>query len=126
MSVTDERLNLNWYKTEVARLEGELDKLRELADAERDGRCVVLPKPEEYDYDGLKVKYLVFKARNNTPVENCFVLRPDKDPAAIQALMSYSVHTENKQLAADISNWIEHIIREEAENALKGADNERD
>ena len=58
------------------------------------------------NYAGLKGKYLVFKADTGERVENCFVLRPDKDTAAVEALRTYANATENKTLADDIYNWV--------------------
>lgn len=84
-----------------------LDRLREICDAEREGRVIITPELGESDYEGLKGKYFVYKAKNNEPVDNCFVLRPDKDHAAIAALTAYALTTENKQLAVDILNWVE-------------------
>ena len=57
-------------------------------------------------YKGLKRKYIVFKSDTGEPVENCFVLRPDIDPAARAALRAYAQATTNKTLAADILIWI--------------------
>ena len=57
-------------------------------------------------YKGLKAKYLVFKADTGEMVENCFVLRPDKDPAAVEALRAYANVTDNETLAEDIYNWV--------------------
>ena len=57
-------------------------------------------------YKGLKAKYLVFKADTGESVENCFVLRPDKDPASVEALRSYASATDNETLAKDIYNWV--------------------
>lgn|GEM_PF-6899270 len=48
----------------------------------------------------------MFKAKDNFPVENCFVLCPDRDPAAVAALTAYAKATDNKQLREDILNWI--------------------
>lgn len=63
---------------------------------------------EVYDeyYDGLKPKYRVFKMEDGTLVDDCFVLRPDKDYAAREALRFYAEKTKNSQLARDIYNWI--------------------
>jgi len=83
---------------------------------EADGRLVTLPATEETDYDGLKVKYRVFKAKDNAPVENCFVLRPDKDEAAKLALYEYARNCGNVELARDIRCWLDGIY--EAESAL--------
>lgn len=55
---------------------------------------------------GLTHKYDVRKADTGEVVENCFVLRPDKDPAAVAALRAYAESTDNAALAADIINWI--------------------
>ena len=58
------------------------------------------------EYAGLKLKFLVFKADTGERIENCFVLRPDKDPAAVEALRAYAEATDNKTLADDIYNWV--------------------
>ena len=57
-------------------------------------------------YKGLKAKYLVFKADTGERVGNCFVLRPDKDPAAVEAIRAYASATDNETLAEDIYNWV--------------------
>ena len=58
------------------------------------------------EYAGLKLKFLVFKADTGERIENCFVLRPDKDRAAVEALRAYAEATDNKTLAEDIYNWV--------------------
>lgn len=55
---------------------------------------------------GLCVKYDVKKVETGETVNNCFVLRPDKDPAAVAALRTYARVTPNKALANDIMAWI--------------------
>ena len=57
-------------------------------------------------YKGLKAKYLVFKADTGERVGNCFVIRPDKDPAAVEAIRAYARATDNETLAEDIYNWV--------------------
>lgn len=57
-------------------------------------------------YKGLKAKYLVFKADTGERVGNCFVLCPDKDPAAVEAIRAYASVTYNETLAEDIYNWV--------------------
>lgn len=57
-------------------------------------------------YKGLKAKYLVFKADTGERVGNCFVLCPDKDPAAVEAIRAYASATDNETLAEDIYNWV--------------------
>lgn len=56
--------------------------------------------------DGLKVKYNVTKLEDGSTVHDCFVLRPDKDPAAVKALQAYAAATQNKVLADDIYAWV--------------------
>ena len=57
-------------------------------------------------YEGLKGKYLVFKADTGEQIVDCFVLRPDKDNIAAEALRFYAYTTENKTLAEDIYTWV--------------------
>lgn len=73
------------------------------------GASVIELAPQE-DTDGLKRKYIVLKSDTGESVENCFVLRPDKDEAAIAALLAYAEATENQVLAADIRKWLSIII----------------
>ena len=37
---------------------------------------------------------------------DCFILRPVKDPAAVDSLRAYAATTDNAELAADIINWV--------------------
>ncbi len=101
-----------------------LEKAATIHEAETRGRLVILPPHENNPYDGLKVKYRVYKARNGEPVENCFVLRPDKDMAARMAIRRYAECTENRQLAADLEMWVDEMLevcafREAAEDDVK-------
>lgn len=57
-------------------------------------------------YKGLKRKFLVFKSDAGEMVENCFVLCPGNDPAAVEALRAYARATNNATLSADIFNWV--------------------
>jgi len=68
------------------------------------------PEPCEDNYPGLKVKYRVYKALNNEPVENCFVLRPDKDNAARPALEMYAECCDNEILRRDIRLWLMDLM----------------
>lgn len=63
---------------------------------------------------GLHVKYVVTKVDTGEIVNNCFVLRPDKDPAAITALQAYACTTENHELSMDIFGWLESIEKKGA------------
>ncbi len=58
------------------------------------------------EHNGLKRKYIVFKSDTGESVEDCFVLRPNIDDAARVALKAYADATNNKQLSADIRNWL--------------------
>lgn len=61
---------------------------------------------EKENSQGLKVKYDVRKISTGELVNDCFVLRPDVDTAAIPAMRAYAASTENKQLAEDIYKWV--------------------
>lgn len=61
---------------------------------------------EQSKEPGLYIKYNVFKVEDGTPVYNCFVLRPDKDPAARAALRAYAEAAENEALRNDIREWL--------------------
>ena len=58
---------------------------------------------------GLYVKYHVTKIRDGKVVDGCFVLRPDIDPAAVEALRVYAKTTDNRMLAHDINVWMNNI-----------------
>lgn len=56
---------------------------------------------------GLFSKYSV--AKNGHPVEDCFVLEPETDPAARAALEAYAQATQNDALAADLHDWLQKL-----------------
>ncbi|MGW8822243.1 LexA family protein [Paenibacillus lautus] len=59
------------------------------------------PKPGLYD------KYTVINNETGQAIDGpCFVLRPDKDAAAIGALLQYAESTPNTDLAMDITRWL--------------------
>ena len=60
---------------------------------------------------GLYNKYRVVNNVTKMPVEGAFVLRPDRDPAALFALKHYAERTTNVELAADLIMWIEGLQR---------------
>lgn len=62
---------------------------------------------------GLIVKYDVRKVDTGELVNNCFVLRPDKDPAAIDALVEYARSTDNVELKRDIVAWLKQVTGRE-------------
>ena len=55
---------------------------------------------------GLYDKYLIVKKVDGTVITDCFILRPDKDPAAVVALQAYAAVTPNKALADDLYKWV--------------------
>lgn len=61
---------------------------------------------------GLDIKYNVTKVKDGSIVNNCFVLRPDKDKCAKEALLKYAEVTDNKVLALDIITWLDDIEKE--------------
>lgn len=71
------------------------------------------------DQLGLCCKYNVSKIEDGSPVYNCFVLRPEKDPAAVIALKAYAGATQNQILSRDIYNWMTKI---EKNNGLNSTD----
>lgn len=69
-------------------------------------KAPTLTPPNEPERAGLYGKYSVYKNKDGSQVTDCFVLRPDKDPAAVVALTAYATATDNAELAADIRGWI--------------------
>jgi hypothetical protein len=62
---------------------------------------------------GLYEKYYVEK--NGNPIEDCFILEPEDDPAARSALRAYAEATENDELAADLFDWLRGIDADTAD-----------
>jgi len=75
-----------------------------------DGTVPVIELSPQEKHDGLKRKYIVLKSDTGDLVENCFVLRPDKDYAAIEALQTYANRTPNRTLGKEIKAWINSIL----------------
>ena len=65
-----------------------------------------LTPPNEPARAGLYGKYTVRKNSDGSLVTDCFVLRPNKDLAAVAALRAYAAATDNAELAVDIINWV--------------------
>lgn len=86
----------DWYDAELH---------YEAADAIVELQKRVLLAPID-SYAGLKRKYIVLKADTGEDVPDCFVLRPAKDKAAVEALRAYAKATDNDLLAADIYRWV--------------------
>lgn len=60
---------------------------------------------------GLYGKYIVRKRSDNSIVTNCFVLRPDRDDAAIAAMLAYANATDDESLAQELREWAEYEQR---------------
>lgn len=61
------------------------------------------------DERGLYSKYQVTHTDGRPLDGDCFVLRPDRDPAAWHALEEYIRYTQNGLLAGDILLWLHRI-----------------
>lgn len=66
---------------------------------------------------GLYSKYDVVK--DGETVEDCFVLRPDRDPAARVALRAYANTTDDLRLASDLREWLDAIYNAIAESEME-------
>ena len=65
---------------------------------------------------GLYLKYHITKAGTDEELSGpSFVLRPDRDPAAMAALYRYAAVTENRALADDIERWLDGMPEPEDE-----------
>lgn len=73
--------------------------------------------PDSDEESGLYGKYEVTK--NGEAVENCFVLKPESDPAAREALWEYISETDDDELAEDLRSWLLATVgsTEEGDNA---------
>jgi len=63
------------------------------------------------DGEGLYDKYEV--TQTGAPVLGCFVLEPESDPDAREAIRAYAGATDNDQLADDLREWMDQL---EADN----------
>ena len=54
--------------------------------------------------NGLYAKYEVTK--DGESVDGCFVLEPEDDSAAREALIRYAEETDDEALAEDLSEWV--------------------
>jgi hypothetical protein len=59
---------------------------------------------------GLYEKYEVFK--DGQEITDCFVLEPETDPEAREALIRYAEVTNDDELAGDLRDWIANICLE--------------
>lgn len=75
--------------------------------------------------DGLEDRYRIYKLRDGqeVPVEGrCFVLKPETDGCAMDALDAYAdaCEGENPELAADLRRWLADISFRAASEAFSG------
>jgi len=75
-------------------------------------------KTENESEQGLYDKYEVNK--DNEPVESCFVLEPESDSAAREALWTYADETDDDELADDLKEWLLRTVG--SENDRSGGD----
>lgn len=96
-----------WSVSPFVSKEKHLGAVSMLREVEREVKeAPTLTQPNELERAGLYGKYIVLKNEDGSLVTNCFVLRPEKDPAAVTALRAYAAATDNAELADDIINWV--------------------
>lgn len=70
-----------------------------------------MPEHSEQDTSeadqGLYQKYVVYQ--DGEPVPNCFVLEPESDPVALEAMEAYADVTDNQELADDLQEWVRGV-----------------
>ncbi|WP_237560643.1 hypothetical protein [Halostella litorea] len=71
---------------------------------------VAVLQTDATDEAGLHDKYAVFE--DGEPVADCFVLEPETDPAAREALIRYAEETDDEELAQDLCDWVTAICTE--------------
>lgn len=71
------------------------------------------------EQSGLYSKYEVRK--DGEPVEDCFVLEPENDPAARVALSAYAGHTDDEDLKQDLLDWLVSILRSNEDRSVGAA-----
>ena len=62
---------------------------------------------KQHDERGLYEKYHVCK--DGEAVADCFVLEPDSDSAAREALIRYAEATDDEELAEDLREWVSDL-----------------
>ena len=92
----------------------EVDDWRNAYNKPQEGKrldgCPLIHVPDHGRQDGLYSKYFVIKTETGEIVQDCFVLRPQKDKAAVAALLLYAEETESQELSSDIRGWLSTII----------------
>lgn len=67
---------------------------------------------------GLYHKYNVFDAETGEPIGGAFVLLPETDPIAEEALDCYAEATGNLTLQEDLYRWLDDIRERRGESRL--------
>ena len=94
-----------WCKCQKCGATSEVEETPALAIADWNRRF--MPPREKTDVkDDLKTKFIVYRAYTGERVNDCFVLRPEKDPAAVAAIRAYANATDNNVLRHDLLMWI--------------------
>lgn len=96
-----------------------------LSEGINDAVCLECGHEWQLDGRGLCGKYEVRK--DGEPVEVCFVLEPDDDPAARDALLAYAQSTEDDALANDLIDWMSqysHTDRDDGNHQETGQSHE--
>lgn len=63
------------------------------------------------EQSGLYEKYVVIKKVDGTTITDCFILVPEKDPAAVVAIQAYAAATSDKRLADELYKWVGKPMR---------------
>ena len=71
---------------------------------------------------GLYDKYEVKK--DGEPVESCFVLEPESDSAAREALWTYADETDDGELANDLKEWLLRTVGAGSDRSTEGSEDE--
>jgi len=67
---------------------------------------------------GLYEKYEVYK--DGEAVPNCFVLEPETDSAAREALIRYAEATDDEELAEDLREWATDLCTRSVDTGSDG------
>lgn len=104
--LTQAHLEANHEDGDPSRVDDELDDLGALLLQlhERRQKRPVTDGGERPTDDGLYGKYEVRK--DGEVVEDCFVLEPESDPAAREALWEYISETDDEELAENLRSWL--------------------
>lgn len=66
-----------------------------------------------------RLKFKVVNEETGEEIENCFVLFPEHDKAAVAALEEYAKNTVNSGMANVLQNWATRIQQREDDPSVK-------